>query len=488
MAVLLSKRIQEQIAGKNNALWLMTGPETVEETARNGELVAPFTRRTIGIDSCRSVRRVVRDQLVGWPEDFCEMKELYPEFLFPVMFTIKGRFGSLGFLVLYEPDQSEMEMGQFMAEFAGLIITISDLHRKTEEQRIELDQLTETLFEANAHMAAINAAALEMASIDDPVHVFDIVAYSAVTDFGAHGAAGFILSKDSKELVGVSQGGVLKGIAGMKLAFDEEKAVKHCLDSRRLVTHSDYPGELRFGDNLVRDWALVPIKGRTRLVGVLIVESIGPDMSDPISLLVSHAGAVLESLLVLKDWKELNARLAAKAEELTTANEKLEKFSMIDHLTGLYNHRSFQEYFSKQFAQAERYGARLALLVIDVDHFKQVNDLYGHAAGDVVLKEISNRITTTLRKSDICARYGGEEIVVILMELDLHKAGTIAEKLRLRISETPVEVGDNKVPVTVSIGAAAFPGLNVRTREDLFDQADRAMYRAKKAGRNRTVV
>ena len=173
--------------------------------------------------------------------------------------------------------------------------------------------------------------------------------------------------------------------------------------------------------------------------------------------------------------------------ELLKANNELEELSKIDPLTGLFNRRYLAEVFAAEYERARRYDHNLSVLMLDVDHFKGVNDSYGHLCGDVVLREIAILLKKTVRSTDIVARYGGEEMVVLLLETDCRRATVIAEKLRQEVASCEIGCDDIYISITVSIGVATYPALEVTGIMELLEAADLAMYRAKRTGRNKVV-
>jgi diguanylate cyclase (GGDEF)-like protein len=153
-----------------------------------------------------------------------------------------------------------------------------------------------------------------------------------------------------------------------------------------------------------------------------------------------------------------------------------------DPLTGVFNRRHVEELLRTELDRAERHARPLAVAMLDADHFKKINDTYGHQTGDEVLRTISQRCQSTLRSNDVLGRYGGEEFIVVFPETSLEDAGAVAERLRAAVAEVPIKVGDNALDVTVSIGLAAFaPGYNL---DEMFHRADAALYTAKQDGRN----
>jgi len=168
---------------------------------------------------------------------------------------------------------------------------------------------------------------------------------------------------------------------------------------------------------------------------------------------------------------------------------KLQQLSQHDGLTGLYNHRVFQERLLQEMIRRNRTLQPLSLMMLDIDHFKQFNDNYGHPAGDSVLKELSRIITTHTRCNsiDVCCRYGGEEFAVIMPELAPSHATKIAERLRKSVEEHVFILKDRKLEreVTISLGVAGVHGEDNLGPEDLVKKADDALYRSKRDGRNR---
>ena len=170
--------------------------------------------------------------------------------------------------------------------------------------------------------------------------------------------------------------------------------------------------------------------------------------------------------------------------DLTRAQVKLQELAMTDFLTGIANSRSFFENGEREILRAKRYGHAFALLLLDLDHFKAVNDTRGHAAGDKVLVSLAGICKHLLRDIDIFARLGGEEFVIILPETDLAGASATAERLRSAIAESEIAAGGDVLHITVSIGVTELSPEDDQV-ETVLKRADKAMYQAKKNGRNR---
>jgi diguanylate cyclase (GGDEF)-like protein len=184
----------------------------------------------------------------------------------------------------------------------------------------------------------------------------------------------------------------------------------------------------------------------------------------------------------------LSYQLAAGIEK-TRLFDKIQKMSQFDGLTGLYNHRMFQERLQQEINRRDRTLKPLSLMMLDIDHFKQYNDNFGHQAGDTVLRELSSIILSQSRSNsiDICCRYGGEEFAVIMPELELHHAVKVAERLRQAVENRSFDIKNSKAEnkVTISIGVAGIMGSDDISPEVLVKKADDALYLSKRNGRNR---
>jgi diguanylate cyclase (GGDEF)-like protein len=169
---------------------------------------------------------------------------------------------------------------------------------------------------------------------------------------------------------------------------------------------------------------------------------------------------------------------------LRNALEEVERLAITDSLTGLYNHRHLFELADRELQRARRYQLPLAVIMLDIDDFKRVNDTYGHATGDQVLQGVADCCQKELRRVDVIGRYGGDEFVAVLPETGLSAACQVAERLRKSIAERVLDTKAGRVTVTVSLGVAVLDDEHL-TAETLLDCADKALYVAKKNGRNR---
>lgn len=204
---------------------------------------------------------------------------------------------------------------------------------------------------------------------------------------------------------------------------------------------------------------------------------------DDSQLLQTVREAVKQFHLILENRRQ-QEMINAQNLQLTEQNEELKRLASTDGLTGLTNRRTLYEFLGTGVSRVRRYGGTLSLLMIDIDHFKRVNDTWGHAAGDTVLRNIAQLIRLALRDVDIAGRYGGEEFVVLLPETEIDGAMQIAERLRLSVAGTPVpQESGPPIPVTVSVGVGQLAA--EESGESLLSRADQAMYRAKNNGRDR---
>ena len=212
----------------------------------------------------------------------------------------------------------------------------------------------------------------------------------------------------------------------------------------------------------------------------------------PYSQLLLEANEELRKLnlsyeQLVMELKQSQQRAEKLAAELREANAALRELATRDGLTGLYNHRTFQDLLRREVAAAQRYAHPLSVVLLDIDHFKKVNDQHGHPAGDAVLREVARTTAAALRATDIAARYGGEEFALILPETDARGAVVLAERIRREIEALEVGVGgDKRLRVTISLGVCPWqPGLPVEALNGLVEAADKALYAAKNSGRNR---
>jgi len=214
----------------------------------------------------------------------------------------------------------------------------------------------------------------------------------------------------------------------------------------------------------------IPFIAEKKLLGVLFISGSRVNMFDT---------KQVDSIRILSNQIALSL-------EKVHLYEEVEKLSETDSLTGLYVHRYFQEKLETEIKRTARYGGKLSLVIGDIDHFKAVNDTYGHLAGDYILRTVAVILKNHTNELDSVARYGGEEFVIVLPDHDKEKAHAKAVKIRKEIEKYPFKYEDISIKITMSMGVAEYPG-DAIARRSLIDKADKALYRAKEEGRNRVI-
>ncbi len=290
-------------------------------------------------------------------------------------------------------------------------------------------------------------------------------AFSGRSFFLEYDSRGFAVKRFPGEVIGAIEEQDLSGTL-----------IRRVLDSRHKEYVSDirsygmkvFPHQLRAAS--FRSVILVPLVHKDNLLGLFGMISGQREFLDgrQMNLLEVMCNQVSTSIA--------NARLHAELEQKATT----------DSLTGLSNHRLFQQKLGEELKRADRYEKPLSLLFMDIDHFKNVNDTYGHPVGDIVLRGVANILRGEIREVDLAARYGGEEFAVILPDTDGAGAKKIAERLRRVIMAMTFSSQERSLKVTTSIGIATVPA-DAKTKEELIERADEALYQAKHLGRNRSV-
>jgi diguanylate cyclase (GGDEF)-like protein len=239
------------------------------------------------------------------------------------------------------------------------------------------------------------------------------------------------------------------------------------LQDARAVTRSDPAYTASIAYRPIPSLVVVPILCDQRVIGAIVVEggepgSIALEEARNVGLLAGVARAFLE-----KVWEI----------------EEVSQRARTDDLTGLANRRHFDEQLRRVLAETDRFGGTSSLILVDIDHFKQVNDTYGHEAGDAVLRQVAKTLGDGVRAVDICARFGGEEIAILLPQTPVIGATELAERLRRSIADRPVNHEGTAIRVSASFGIAGYPE-TVPHGDWLFPAADKALYNAKADGRN----
>jgi two-component system cell cycle response regulator len=290
-------------------------------------------------------------------------------------------------------------------------------------------------------------------------------------------------------------------MATVLLVDDEDVnlyALRIILESRgyRCLTATNGPDALRLASEVLPDAVLLDIQMPV-MDGYQVCHRLKEDPRTypiPIVFLTAHCRdqeEVIRGLdlgandFVTKPFnpEELLARVAVMV-RVRTAESQMREASYTDDLTGLYNRRFLQQRLEEEMHRASRYALRLSCILLDIDHFKAINDTHGHAAGDFVLRDVAGIIKAHVRKSDLAIRYGGEEFMLILFENDKNGALRVAERVRADVESHPFGWKGEPLRVTISSGVAVFPDSGVTMPDELIARADAALYSAKSSGRN----
>jgi diguanylate cyclase (GGDEF)-like protein len=236
----------------------------------------------------------------------------------------------------------------------------------------------------------------------------------------------------------------------------------------------------------------VPLFDRELVVGALNIESSREmKLTETDLLLLTGLGEsisiAIERARLVDELRKANDHLQTHLVEIQILQTELREQAIRDPLTGLFNRRYLQETLEREIARAKREGAPVSIIVMDLDHFKQVNDTYGHKAGDVLLSAFGKLLQTILRAEDVICRFGGEEFVILMPGAPLEAARQRAESIRMGIETLRVLDGERELHATASLGVAAYP-VHGPNGEEVQIRADRALYLAKQTGRNRVVV
>ncbi|MBI5189237.1 MAG: diguanylate cyclase [Nitrospirae bacterium] len=314
-----------------------------------------------------------------------------------------------------------------------------------------------------------------MISTFDETSILDTALQGLMTDLGYHRVAIYMQEDDGNMRVRGSAG-FPKQAYGQPFRLDDDEALATLMSRREPVLldgggvilrtdgkPDDYKGE--------RQQCVIPLAARQEIRGLLLIER--REGESPIS---EERVGVLQTLAVQMALALDNAAMYKGTLML----------SMTDGLTGLYNSRYLYTKIEEEMVRARRYGHPLTLFMLDLDHFKDYNDEYGHLSGDDALRTIARVLRKNSRETDTVARYGGEEFSVILPETDIEKAATLAERIRAAVEAELMDPGEGrpKTHITVSIGVASMTEY-VRKPEELVRMADSALYDAKAGGRNR---
>jgi diguanylate cyclase (GGDEF)-like protein len=339
-------------------------------------------------------------------------------------------------------------------EFAALGTEFNAMARQLRHRLDELESERERL------QSAIRRVGESIASKTDRAALLDIVVETAVDGVGASAGRASVRQSPSTPLERRAEVG-------------NSDELSHVLDAaEHEVLERRESAEVTRGDAYALAHPLRQSDGGETIVGLVSVARTGRPFSSADNDLFHYL-----------------AGQAAVSIENVDLHETVQRQAVTDGLTGLFNHRRFQEVMTAEVERAKRFEQPLGLVMLDLDDFKDVNDRYGHLQGDQVLREVARVLLDTSREIDEPARYGGEEMAVVLPQTDLDGALEFAERLRDRIEalSVPVLQGSGEVRITASVGAAALPESAEADKDALVQAADAALYRAKRLGKNRVM-
>lgn len=369
----------------------------------------------------------------------------------------------IGFIKEHTFTNREIAICQQATGQVAIVIENTRLYqqaRQAAERRAVLHRVSQEIVTASFDGEQIYTAIHHAATQLMPAEAFVI---TLVTPDLAHAEAVYLVDKDGRapnQLFSKDQ-----GLTGRVLADGKTINIPDVAQTPSLAG-------LHFGSKeYTRSILALPLRAGDHLIGMLSVQSYQPNAYTPED----------EYLL------EMLAATAAIAIENSRLLKEIQWLAITDPLTGLYNRRGLFELAEREVERYRRFGRPFCVYMLDIDLFKQINDTYGHAAGDQVLVGLTNRLKQRIRDVDIIGRYGGEEIVVVLPETQLSQALRAAERARNHIMKDPINTDRGDIAVTVSIGVAEID-TQVADLAALVDRADSAMYAAKQAGRNRVMA
>jgi two-component system cell cycle response regulator len=230
----------------------------------------------------------------------------------------------------------------------------------------------------------------------------------------------------------------------------------------------------------IRSILVIPIFFRDNVIGTLFLRTSRAEHA--------FTGSEIRLLNMIANASANALNNAFLFEQVEDEKSRLEKLSLTDFLTGIFNIRYFNHRIIEEFSRSQRYALPISCLMLDIDHFKKINDRFGHKTGDLVLKEFAQLLKKQSRKSDVLARYGGEEFILLLPQTSHNGAVSEAERIRKIVESHAFRSLKKKEGLTVSIGIAASPHDRIETHDDLISFADRALFDAKNSGRNRVAT
>ena len=339
---------------------------------------------------------------------------------------------------------SEDELGESAESFNRLIIALSDVLKAQSN----LQQFSEML---TSHLE------------------LGVLANSTLQNLieNMHACGGAILIENNGEFTVTA----IHAIKNEKLLETSALVLNTLINQERYIIQ--YPTDIRM-DGLVVDYRpqsliIEPIIYKQVLLGVVILASITPFANDSLDMLTACAP------------------ILSMAFNNAITHQQMQQLAALDSLTGIYNRRFGYNRIQEEFNRSIRSSTSISLIMLDIDHFKVVNDTYGHFVGDKIIVSITKTINGAMREGDVLIRYGGEEFLCVLPGANQHDAQLIAERIRIMVGDSTLKWNDQEIKVTVSLGTATYPNKDINDIQQFINTADDAMYSAKNMGRNRVV-
>ncbi|HNT23874.1 MAG TPA: GAF domain-containing protein [Anaerolineales bacterium] len=377
--------------------------------------------------------------------------------------TVGGRLVGVIGMTASDPlrnfDSSDLQLLTLFAQQAAVAVENARLYqdaRQAAERRAILHRVSQEVVSASFDPEQIYGAVHEAASQLMPAEAFVI---TLVDEAHSEVEAVYLIDRGGRNPN--TRMPIDKGLSGRVIASGASIYIE---DMEKEV---GFDG-VHFGEeDYTRSILAVPLRLGDRIIGMLSTQSY-------------KANAYTTEDLYLMEMLAANTAIAI---ENTRLLKEVQWLAITDPLTGLFNRRGFFELGQREVERFRRFGRPFSAIMMDLDRFKQVNDTYGHAAGDQVLIGLTGRLRSKIRDVDVMGRYGGEEIVIILPETDIQGASLLAERLRSHVEKTPIDTDRGPIPITISLGVAEFKS-SIPDLASLLDRADSAMYVAKQSGRN----
>jgi len=394
--------------------------------------------------------------------------------------------GSTGWLTYRQQEQDVVsetnKRGEDITRFVSQAASISVIGFDYNAIQFLLDEIVKTQDIANAKV--VNARGNTMAEAGITDHIDPTwISFNRDISFDGKKIGGLTIALDNSRIVKQLEDTKSSMIQREALiialiAIGEFLALSFLIVRPVSIIHDSLESGIDDAGRITQD---IPIQSRDEF-GMLA------NLFNMMRSQLNEANTRLQSRIESADTqlRETNTQLSRQSEELQRMNEELRKISVTDPLTGLFNRRHFETMMETDLALSLRHGEVSSLIVFDIDHFKRINDTYGHKCGDRVLMDMARVLKANLRRTDTLCRIGGEEFVALCRRAGVEEAILVGEKIRAKVQEHLFQVRSQGISVTVSMGIDTLPdGTTTGSIEDIFRRADMALYYSKQHGRNR---